>query len=117
MKHEKKFFKTEIADILTDWDEADGCIASDRIMVDGEKVGYMYREQSDNEYDSGWCFFAGDESDEYCENSDNFGLYKLNTVCNYDADIIPFLHADNATAFARNENGQFIEEAFEPPED
>ncbi len=34
----------EIKLLLTDWDGADGCIATDRITVDGLPVGYMYRE-------------------------------------------------------------------------
>ena len=40
------------------------CFASDRITVDGMKVGYLYREPPDNSDDSGWRFFAGDESEE-----------------------------------------------------
>ena len=49
---------------LFHWDEGEGCIATDRIMVDGEKVGYMYRENPDFVGDSGWRFTAGDEDDE-----------------------------------------------------
>ena len=71
MKKEKKFFipANNIKDLLTDWNEAGGCFASDRITVDGLPVGYMYREIPDGEspfgeYDSGWRFFAGDEDDE-----------------------------------------------------
>jgi hypothetical protein len=30
-----------------------GCLASDRITVDGKPVSYMYREKGDDEYDSG----------------------------------------------------------------
>ena len=32
------------------------CIASDRITVDGGKVGYIYREEGDEPADSGWRF-------------------------------------------------------------
>ena len=46
---------------LFHWDEGEGCIATDRIMVDDEKVGYMYRENPDFVGDSGWRFTAGDE--------------------------------------------------------
>ena len=44
MKKEKKFFipANNIKDLLTDWNEAGGCFASDRITVDGLPVGYMY---------------------------------------------------------------------------
>ena len=78
-----------------------GCIASDRITVDGTRVGYMYREQPDNDVDSGWRFFAGDESPEYAETADNFTVYDVNTICNYDPAIIPFLGAPSGSAFAR----------------
>lgn len=86
----------EIKLLLTDWDGADGCIATDRITVDGLPVGYMYREKPAEGtefegYDSGWRFFAGDEDDEYVDNADNGGIYKLNTICNYSPEIIPFL--------------------------
>src|SRR5262245_33545264 len=68
-----------------------GCYASDRIMVDGCRVGYMYRENPDNENDSGWRFFSGDESQEYVDDPAHLGLYAVNTVANYDPDIIPYL--------------------------
>ena len=35
-----------------------GCFASDRVTVDGIKVGYMYREEPDKDLDSGWRFFS-----------------------------------------------------------
>ena len=40
------------------------CLAVDSIMVDGREVGYMYREVPHVGGDSGWRFFAGDESQE-----------------------------------------------------
>jgi hypothetical protein len=78
-----------------------GCFASDRITVDGAPVGYMYREQPDKKVDSGWRFFAGDESQEYADTPDNFALYEVNTICNYDPAIIPFLDAPVGSAFCR----------------
>lgn len=105
----------DIKTLLYDWHEAQGCIATDRIMVDGAKVGYMYREEPMAEMpDSGWRFLAGDESDEYMENPDNSGVYSLNTICNYDPDIIPLLHAPYGTSFHRDENGKFVKARFEP---
>lgn len=86
----------------------DGCIASDRITVDGRPVGYMYREKPRNPSDSGWAFFAGDETDEYTNNPDNFDLYQLNTIANYDADIIPLLDAPIGSAYIRNWRGRLV---------
>lgn len=119
MKQEKQFYKTgrENEALLKDWETSDGCIASDRITVDGLPVGYMYREKPEDGawyegYDSGWRFFAGDESDEYLQKTENSGIYKLNTICQFDPDIIPFLYAPYGTAYFRDENGEFQEETF-----
>ena len=78
-----------------------GCIASDRITVDGAPVGYMYREEPCTDIASGWRFFAGDESQEYADTPDNFAIYEVNTICNYDPAIIQFLDAPVGSAFGR----------------
>jgi hypothetical protein len=93
-----------------------GCFASDRITVDGMKVGYMYREEPDREVDSGWRFFSGDETQEYADDPDNFAIYELNTICNYDLAIIPFLDAPIGAAFGRIPGSdRFRPEKVEPP--
>jgi hypothetical protein len=79
-----------------------GCLASDRIMVDGESVGYMYREKPDNEHDSGWRFLAGDESQDYNDDPDHVAVYDVNTVANYDPDIIPYLETKAPCAFRKD---------------
>lgn len=78
-----------------------GCIASDRITIDGLKVGYMYREKPTNESDSGWRFFAGDENEEYTNNPDNFSIFELNTICNYDTGIIQYLDFEAGSSFEK----------------
>lgn len=82
------------------------CFASDRITVDGQSVGFMYREKGDNDLDSGWRFFAGDESEGYTDNPDNFGIYEVNTIANYDPSIIPFLTAPVGSAYSRDSSGK-----------
>lgn len=104
----------EMKPLLTDWEEPEGCLATDRILVDGCKVGYMYREEPSTDMpDSGWRFFAGDESDEYVNNTDYVGVYHLNTLCNYDPDIIPLLHAPYGTAYFRGPDGILREEPLQ----
>jgi len=78
------------------------CLASDRITVDGQPVGYMYRERSNAQTDSGWRFFAGDESENYTANPTNFELYDLNTIANYDPDIVARLDTPAPCAFERD---------------
>lgn len=99
--------KEDLKEMLTDWKSADGCFATNRIMVEGCKVGYCYREEPDGDWDSGWRFMTGDESQDYMNDPNNTGIYRLNTVCNSDPDIIPLLTAPYNSAFERNENGSF----------
>ena len=82
------------------------CIASDRITVDRQPVGYMYREAPDYDADSGWRFFAGDEDDAYMESVEHFGIHDLNTIANYDLGIIPYLPNRVGTAFERQPGSQ-----------
>jgi len=88
------------------------CLASDRITVAGEPVGYMYREAPNKPTDSGWRFFAGDESEEFTNDPKNFEIYGINTIANYDPGIITFLDKPFGTAWARNSNAEFEAVAF-----
>ena len=97
----------DVKHLLPDWEGADGCIATNRITVEGCKVGYCYREKPDGGWDSGWRFTAGDESEAYMDDPNNAGIYKLNTICNDDPDIIPLLNTPAPCAFERDENGVF----------
>ena len=108
----------DVKDLLPDWEGADGCIATNRITVEGCKVGYCYREKPDGGWDSGWRFTAGDESEEYMDDPNNAGIYKLNTLCNDDPDIIPLLNTPAPCAFERDENGVFQQiKDWKPDED
>jgi hypothetical protein len=78
-----------------------GCLATDRILVDGKKVGYMYREITERAEDSGWRFFAGDESQEYIDDISHTAIYDVNTIANYDRDIIQYLQVPPPCAFDR----------------
>ena len=95
----------DVKSLLPDWKGADGCIATNRITVEGYKVGYCYREKPDGDWDSGWRFTAGDESDAYMDDPNNAGIYALNTICNDDPDIIPLLNTPAPCAFERDGNG------------
>ena len=99
------FIKAE--DIKKIIENKQACIVSNKILVGGEKVGYMYREEpSKNFNDSGWRFFAGDEDDDYCEKSENFNIVELNTLANYDAEIINVLDAEIGASYEKDKNGK-----------
>jgi hypothetical protein len=118
-KNKQKKFKLSADQIKRLIDSSSGCIATDRITVDGCKVGFMYREQPlKSQPDSGWRFMAGDEDDDYMNNSAYHSVYQLNTICNYDPDIIPFLNSEPGTAFIRDENGKLVlDEDWDGPEE
>jgi hypothetical protein len=95
-----------------------GCVASDKIVVEGMKVGYMYRSVPDGACHSGWTFMSGTESQEYTDDADNWALYEVNTIANYDQDIIPHLNVPYKSAFSRNpDTDEFIEEEYQEPEE
>lgn len=115
MAEKKYLLKKEDIKPLIEWEGEEGCLATDTILVKGKKVGYMYRDTpAENAPDSGWRFMAGDESDSYMNNPENIGVYSLNTICNYDKDIIPFLNSPIGTAYFRDEKGVFQKEEFDP---
>ncbi len=94
---------------LLEWDDADGCFATDRITVDKCRVGLMYREHPyPSKPDSGWRFFAGDEDEQYMSDMDKMDIFSLNTICNYDPDIIEFLDSPVGSVFWRNKHGVFV---------
>lgn len=102
-----KMFALKRRDIASVAPDRGGCLATDRIVVDGRRVEYMYREVPDRMEDSGWRFFAGDEDDAYMADAERHGVYDVNTIANYDPDIIPHLDADAGSQFERDENGVF----------
>ena len=95
---------------LVEWNEpnGEGCLVSDRITKEGYKVGYMYREEPDEgRPDSGWRFLAGNEDDEYMNDSSNCHVMAINTVCNYDPDIIPYIYSKIGSVFIRINDKEF----------
>lgn len=104
-----EFIKIEIEKLI-EWDEpnGEGCFVSDKITKEGFKVGYMYREQPDEGIpDSGWRFMAGNEDDEYINNPNNLHVFAINTICNYDKDIIPYIKSPIGCTYIRTGNDIF----------
>jgi hypothetical protein len=94
-----------------------GCLATNRITVDGVRVGFMYREHPSPEVGSGWHFLAGDESEEYVNDLDHTTVCLVNTICNHDPDIIPYLNAPYGSVFVRDpDSGKFVRGEFKPAE-
>lgn len=86
------------------------CVATDMIVVEGRKVGYFYRDKTQDKEDSGWVFTAGRESPDYMDDARNHGVYNVNTLANYDPEIIPFLDAPPGCSFEREGGvGRFVQ--------
>lgn len=122
LSEKKNCSNNEFIDIkikkLIEWNEpnGEGCFASDKITKEGFKVGYMYREKPDaNRPDSGWRFMAGNEDDDYINNSNNVHIFAINTICNYDNDIIPYLKSEIGTTYIRIDHSKFeIDDGSKP---
>lgn len=80
--------------------------ATDKITVDGKKVKSMVRQSPSAAGDSGWIFYGGGESQEYLDDPTNTSLFNLNTLANYDPDIISFLTYPPGTEIERDSNGE-----------
>lgn len=85
-------------------DDARLCYASGVIIREGRLCGYMLREPPAFPADSGWRFFAGGENAGEL-GDESSGFYPLNTLCNYDPDILGLLEAPAGSAYVRTEKG------------
>lgn len=81
---------------------------SARVARDGEPVGYMYREPTDRENDSGWCLLAGNESDDYLDDAENVVLMPLRDVIASAPDLEQLLTLPAPVAFERGADGDFV---------
>ena len=97
----EKNFKLKEEDFVDLVPSMGGCIATDKITVEGLKVGYMYREEVEEELDCGWRLFSGTESQDYVDDPNNSAIYNVNTIANYDRAIIPYLNLPYGTELER----------------
>ena len=96
-----KTFKIPASKIVQLIEPMGGCIATDKITVDGELIDYMYRDEPANDLDSGWRFQGSSEDQEYMDDSDNHEVYDVNTIANYEPGIIDYLHLPIGTHLER----------------
>lgn len=99
-----KNFKLDAGEFVDLVPPMGGCFATDKITVEGMKIGYMYREETDEKWDSGWRFFSGTEDQKYVDDPNNLMIYNVNTIANYDRTIIPYLNLPFGTELERIEN-------------
>ena len=80
-----------------------GSLATDKIMVDGEPITVMLRQQPAVKEDNGWIFLSGTEDPDYLDNAANWAPYAINTIANYEPAIIPYLDMPFGTELRRVE--------------
>ncbi|MBL9028561.1 MAG: DUF2185 domain-containing protein [Myxococcales bacterium] len=83
-------------------------IASNEVAKQRKRVGYLYREEPDNEGDSGWRVFSGEESQEYADDAANFAMYNASTIVDIDPSIASLLDEPAPAAFERDASGKFV---------
>ena len=79
------------------------------IIEEGLPVCFMYREQPENDLDSGWRFVTGLESEEYMADAANHAFCDCETIAAIDPDVAPLLDAPVGVIFERDDAGQFVE--------
>ena len=85
------------------------CFVTNNILYEARPVGYLYREEPDHDDDSGWRFTAGDETDEYMEDTNNSSYVSLGAVLREDDSYLSLLEREAGVAFARDDEGNFVE--------
>ena len=85
------------------------CFVTNNILYEGEKVGYLYREEPDYDDDSGWRITTGTESEEYMDDSNNSSYVSLGAVLGEDDSIVHLLDREVGVEFGIDDDGNFIE--------
>lgn len=80
---------------------------SKKVSEEGWKVGYMCREETMNENDSGWQFLAGNEDDKYLNNHKNCLLVHVQDVYQLDPDIWNYIDNPVGTELIRISSNEF----------
>lgn len=73
-----------------------------KLVFDGDKtVRFLYREKPDNEKDSGWRLFSGNETEEYNNDASNMRLCNIGWLVDFDPSLLEVFKNDLAVAFER----------------
>lgn len=77
------------------------CLVTRHILDDGKPVGFMYREQPEDDFDSGWRFLSGEEDEHYMADEQNAFITDVDMVIVLDPAIKKFLHLPFGTELER----------------
>jgi hypothetical protein len=96
----KKYF-TSLKNIVRLFPNDGACIVTDPISIDACEIGYMYREITERDGDTGWRFFSGDESQDYINNLNNSNVFSIIKLANYEPCILAYLDTPAPCEFER----------------
>lgn len=55
-------------------------IVSNLVAKENASIDWLYREEPDDETDSGWRMFHGNETEEYMNSPENFSVVSLDFI-------------------------------------
>lgn len=85
------------------------CFVTNRVLYDGFRVAYLYREEPDEADDSGWRITSNTESEEYMDDAENIAYVSLGAVLSRDDSFIDLLDQPVGSGFAWDERvGTFV---------
>jgi hypothetical protein len=76
-------------------------LVSRMIFDKGEMVRFAYREEPNNEEDSGWRLFAGKETDDYANQTQNTRKCNVYWLLDFDSTLLPILRNGVGSVFER----------------
>ena len=89
------------------------CVVTNRILKDGQQVGFFYRGEPYRPQDSGWRFMCGDENQDYMDDARNLQVVSLGAVLRQDDRMVDLLHHPAPIAFEWDESSaRFIPAAM-----
>lgn len=85
------------------------CFVTRRVLYDEQKVTSLYREEPDQPNDSGWRILAGDETEDYMEDTENVFYVSLGAVLNCDDRFVHLLDQPVGSCFEFDDaSGKFV---------
>ena len=86
------------------------CVVSKKVTRDGWKVGFMMREEPNDDQDSGWQFYAGDEDNDYLDDYKNIDLCMVNSIAGIDPAVMKYIDNPVGSRFVRVSSEEFEED-------
>ena len=70
-------------------------------------ICYACRREPNNQYDSGWNFWSGTETQEFVDIADNFNIYPLNSFLEMDPSLRTIIESPIGAAWERTPGGKW----------